>query len=57
MVVFRSLLLVLLVGSAVCFALFAGTGQQRFKKWGMRLLLTTLAAGFVFFAVLFIEQL
>ena len=57
MVVFRWLMLVLLVGSAVCFAFYAGTGQERFKRWGLRMLITTLAAGFVFFAVLFFEQL
>ena len=57
MLVFRWVMLLLLVASAVCFALYAGTGQERFKKWGMRTLVTTLAAAFVFFAVLFFEQL
>jgi hypothetical protein len=57
MAVFRGLMLLLLVASAVCFALYAGTGQQRFKKWGLRTLVTTIAAAFVFFAVLFVDQL
>ena len=47
----------MLVASAVCFVLYASTGQERFKKWGLRSLITTLAAAFVFFAVLFIDQL
>jgi hypothetical protein len=57
MLVFRWAMLLLLLASAVCFAFYAGTGQARFKTLGLRLLKWTLAAGFVFFAVLILERL
>jgi hypothetical protein len=56
MLVFRWAMLLLLLASAVCFAFYAGTGQSRFKEMGLRLLKWTLAAGFVFFAVLILER-
>jgi hypothetical protein len=57
MLVFRWAMLLMLVASAVCFAFYAGTGQDRFKQSGLKLLKWTLAAGFLFFAVLILEQL
>ncbi|MRD47598.1 hypothetical protein [Caenimonas koreensis] len=57
MAVFRWAVLVLLVASAICFLIFAVTGQPRYKAVGLKLLFTTLAAGFVFFAVLIAENL
>ena len=57
MLVFRWVLLLLLLGSAVSFAFYAGTGQKRFRDIGLRILKWTLAAGFVFFAVLAFERL
>ena len=50
-------MLLLLLAAAVCFAFYAGTGQERFKRYGLRTLKWTLAAGFVFFAVLILERL
>jgi hypothetical protein len=49
--------LLLLVGSAVCFACFAITGQARFKRYGLLVLRWTLLGGFVFFGVLILERM
>jgi hypothetical protein len=57
MLVFRWAMLLLLLASAVSFAFYAGTGQKRFRDIGLRLLKWTVAAGFVFFAVLILERL
>jgi hypothetical protein len=57
MAVFRALMLLLLVASAISFVLYAVTGQMRFRKIGIRVLVTAIAAGFVFFAVLIAENL
>ncbi len=56
MLVFRWAMLLLLLAAAVSFAFYAGTGQARFKLIGLRLLKWTVAAGFVFFAVLILER-
>lgn len=57
MLVFRWILLVPLIAAVVCFLLFAVTGQARFKRVGLVLLKWTLAAAFVFFAVLIFDRL
>lgn len=57
MLLFRWLILLLLIGSAVCFAFYAGTGQVHFKRWGLLSLKWTLIAGFGFFAVLVLERI
>lgn len=57
MAVFRILLLLLLVASALFFVAYAVTGQARWRQFGLRTLLTALGAGFVFFAVLIAENL
>lgn len=57
MLLFRWLVLMLLLGAAVCFAFYAGTEQPRFKRWGWTVLKWTLIAAFVFFAVLILERL
>ncbi|MFM9899570.1 MAG: hypothetical protein ACKVOT_01015 [Polaromonas sp.] len=56
MLVFRWLILVLLLAAAVSFALYVGTGQVRFKLYGLRVLKWTLIAAFGFFAVLIVER-
>jgi hypothetical protein len=56
MLVFRWVMLLMLLASAVSFAFYAGTGQQRFKQVGLKLLKWTLAAGFLFFAILILER-
>ena len=54
---FRWLILLLLVSAGVLFALFAITGQQRFKHYGLRILKWTLVSAFFFFAVLIAERI
>jgi hypothetical protein len=54
---FRWLILLLLVSAGVLFALFAITGQLRFKHYGLRILKWTLLAAFIFFAVLIAERI
>ncbi len=56
MLLFRWLVLLCLLGSAVCFAFYAGTGQARFKRWGWIVLKWTLLAAFLFFTVLILER-
>ncbi len=57
MLVFRWAMLLLLLAAGVCFAFYAGTGEIRFKRYGLITLKWTLIAAFVFFAVLIVERL
>ncbi|MES2634118.1 MAG: hypothetical protein V4669_14185 [Pseudomonadota bacterium] len=57
MIIVRWVVLLLLLGAAVSFAFYAGTGQVRFKTLGLRILRWTLAAAFLFFAVLILERI
>lgn len=57
MAVFRALMLLLLLASAVSFVFYAVTGQTRYRRFGLRVLTAALIAGFVFFAVLIAEKL
>ena len=56
MLFFRWLILLALLGAVVSFMFYAGTGQQRFKRFGLILLKWTLIAAFGFFAVLILER-
>jgi predicted signal transduction protein with EAL and GGDEF domain len=57
MLLFRWLLIVLMLVAGACFALFAITGQPRFKRYGLLILKWTLVSAFGFFAVLTLERL
>jgi len=57
MLLFRWLILLLLLGAAVSFAFYAGTGEPRFKRYGLLTLKWVLFAGLGFFAVLILERL
>ena len=57
MLLFRWLILLLLIGAAVSFAFYVGTGQPRYKRWGWITLKWTLIAAFGFFAVLILERI
>jgi predicted signal transduction protein with EAL and GGDEF domain len=57
MLLFRWAILLLLVAAGVCFAFYAATGQQRFRRVGLITLTWTLVAAFGFFAVLIVERL
>lgn len=57
MLLFRWLILLLLIGAAVSFAFYVGTGQARYKRWGLLTLKWTLIAAGGFFAVLILERI
>ena len=57
MLFLRWLLLFLMLGAAVSFLLFAVTGQERYKRYGLITHKWTLIAGFGFFVVLIVERL
>jgi hypothetical protein len=57
MLLFRWMILLALLGAVVSFMFYAGTGQQRFKRFGLIILKWTLIAAFGFFAVLILERL
>ena len=56
MLLFRWLILLLLLGAVASFMFYAGTGQARFKRYGLTTLKWTLIAAFGFFAVLILER-
>ncbi len=56
MLLVRALVLVLLVAAGISFALFAGTGQVKYKKFGLAVLKWTLLSTLGFFLVLFLER-
>jgi len=56
MLFFRWLLILLMLAAGACFALFAITGQPRFKRYGLLILKWTLVSAFGFFAVLTVER-
>jgi hypothetical protein len=57
MLLFRWAILLLLLSAVVCFVFYIGTGQQRYRTWGLKVIQWTLLAGFAFFAVLILERL
>lgn len=56
MLLFRWLVLMLLLAAVVSFMFYAGTGQVRFKRFGLTILKWTLIAAFGFFAILILER-
>lgn len=57
MLLFRWAVLLLLIAAGVCFALYIGTGQARYRTWGLVILKWTVLAALGFFAVLVLERL
>ncbi|GKS74946.1 hypothetical protein AVME950_08640 [Acidovorax sp. SUPP950] len=57
MLIFRWIATLLLLMAAVSFAFYVGTGQARYKRWGLIILKWTVIAGFVFFAVLILGRI
>jgi hypothetical protein len=53
----RGLIYFLLLTAGVCFALYAATGDQRYKRWGLITLKWTVLAGLGFFGVLIVERM
>jgi hypothetical protein len=56
MLLFRWLILLFLLAAGVAFMFYAGTGQPRYKRFGLIILKWTLIAAFGFFAVLILER-
>ncbi len=56
MLLFRWTILLLLLAVIASFMFYVGTGQARYKVWGLKLLKWTLLAAFGFFAVLILER-
>ncbi len=56
MLLFRWLILLFLLAAVVLFIFYAGTGQVRFKRYGLVILKWTLIAAFGFFAVLVLQR-
>lgn len=56
MLLFRWTILLLLLSAVACFVFYIGTGQQRYRTWGLKVLKWTLVAAFAFFAVLILER-
>jgi hypothetical protein len=54
--VFRWAILLLLLAAGVSFAFYAGTGQARYRRFGLVVLKWTLIAAFGFFLVLILER-
>lgn len=57
MLVFRAIVLLLLIAGVLCFAMYAGTGQRRWRDLGLRIVKWTVVAALGFFAVLLLERL
>ncbi len=47
----------LLLGAVACFVFYIGTGQARYKQWGLKIVKWTVLAALTFFAVLILERL
>jgi hypothetical protein len=57
MLLFRWAMMLLLIAAGVCFALYIGTGQVRYRQFGLLVLKWTILAGLGFFGVLILERL
>ena len=57
MLLFRWLMLLMLLGCLVSFMFYLGTGQERFKRYGLKTLKWTVIAALGFFGVLILERI
>lgn len=57
MLIFRWILLLLLVAGVLCFAMYIGTGQLRYRSLGLLIVKWTVIAALGFFAVLILERM
>ena len=56
MLFLRTVVLLLLGAAVFCFGVYAWTGSVQYRHLGVRLVAWTIAAGLVFFGVLFAER-
>ena len=57
MLIFRCIVLLLLVAGLLCFAMYVGTGEPRWRVFGIRIVKWTVIAALGFFAVLILERM
>jgi predicted CDP-diglyceride synthetase/phosphatidate cytidylyltransferase len=57
MLIFRWIVLLLLVAGLLCFAMYIGTGQSKWRQLGIRIVKWTVVAALGFFAVLMLERM
>jgi hypothetical protein len=57
MLLFRWTMMLLLLAAGVCFVFYIGTGQVRFRHFGLVILKWTVLAGLGFFGVLILERI
>jgi hypothetical protein len=57
MMIFRLLIGLLMAASILCFAMYVGTRQDRWRRRGVLIVKWTVIAGLGFFAVLVLERL
>lgn len=57
MLIFRWIVLLLLVAGLLCFAMYIGTGQAKWRQLGIRIVKWTVIAALGFFAVLVLERM
>lgn len=57
MLIFRWIVLLLLVAGLLCFAMYIGTGQVKWRQLGIRIVKWTVIAALGFFAVLILERM
>lgn len=57
MLLFRWAIMLLLLAAGVSFAFYAGTGNPKYKRFGLVVLKWTLLAALGFFGVLFLERM
>jgi hypothetical protein len=55
--IFRWIVLLLLVAGLLSFAMYIGTGQARYRLFGIRIVKWTVIAALGFFAVLILERM
>ncbi len=57
MLIFRWVVMLLLIAGLVSLAMYVGTGQQRYRQLGIRIIKWVVIAALGFFAVLILERL
>ena len=57
MLLFRWTMMLLLLSAGVCFVFYIGTGQARYRQYGLLVLKWTILAALGFFGVLILERL
>jgi hypothetical protein len=57
MLIARWIVMLLLLAAVICFAMFIGTRERRYLRYGLVVVKWTVIAGLAFFAVLILERL